>query len=42
MAIHQSWTGSISFGLVTIPDKLYSTSENKDVLGNMRGEMKKP
>ena len=30
MAIHQSWTGSISFGLVTIPVKLYSTSENKE------------
>lgn len=30
MAIHQSWTGSISFGLVTIPVKLYSTSEKKE------------
>jgi len=30
MAIHQSWTGSISFGLVTILVKLYSTSENKE------------
>jgi DNA end-binding protein Ku len=30
MAIQQSWSGSISFGLVTIPVKLYSTSENKE------------
>jgi DNA end-binding protein Ku len=28
--IHQAWTGSISFGLVTIPGKLYNTSENKE------------
>ena len=30
MAIHQSWTGSISFGLVMIPVKLFNTSENKE------------
>ena len=30
MTIHQAWTGSISFGLVMIPVKLYNTSENKE------------
>jgi DNA end-binding protein Ku len=30
MAIHQAWTGSISFGLIMIPVKLYNTSENKE------------
>jgi DNA end-binding protein Ku len=30
MPNHQAWTGSISFGLVMIPVKLYNTSENKE------------
>jgi DNA end-binding protein Ku len=34
MVSHQAWTGSISFGLVTIPVKLYNTSENKEFFFN--------
>ncbi len=29
--MHTVWKGSISFGLVTIPVKLHTATENKDI-----------
>jgi DNA end-binding protein Ku len=34
VATHQIWTGSISFGLVTVPVKLYSATEDKEISFN--------
>ena len=30
MGIHQAWSGNISFGLVTIPIKLYNSTDDKE------------